>query len=38
VTLREFEYNPGAAETKVDAGGKKILIVTDAEAGQTNLL
>ena len=38
VTCREFEYNPGAAEAKVDAGGKKILIVTDAEAGQTNLL
>ena len=35
---REFEYYPGAAEVKVDAGGKRILIVTDAEAHQTNLL
>ena len=35
---REFEYYPGAAEVKVDAGGKRILIVTDAEAHQMNLL
>jgi len=38
VTWREFEYHPGVAETKVDAGDKRILIVTDAEAHQTNLL
>jgi len=38
VIWREFEYNPGVAETKIDAGDKRILIVTDAEAGQTNLL
>jgi len=38
VTWREFEYHPGVAETKVNAGDKRILIVTDAEAHQTNLL
>ena len=38
VTWREFEYNPGVAEAKIDAGDKKILIVTDAEARQTNLV
>jgi len=37
-TCREFEYHPGAAEVKIDVGDKRMLIVTDAEAGQTNLL
>ena len=38
VAWREFEYDPGVAETKIDVGDKRMLIVTDAEAHQTNLL
>jgi NAD(P)H-dependent FMN reductase len=35
---REFDYTPGRVEEKVDPGGKKILVVTDSEVGQTNLI
>ena len=38
VTLRQFEYSPGVADAKIDVGDKRILIVTDAEAHQTNLI
>jgi len=38
VTWREFEYNPDVAEAKIDVGDKRILIVTDAKAHQTNLV
>ncbi len=38
VAWREFDYTPGRVEEKVDPGGKKILVVTDSEDGQTNLI
>lgn len=34
---RDFEYLPVAAESKIDTGGKKILILTDSTDGETNL-
>ena len=38
MTLREFEYDPGVAETTIAASDKRILIVTDAKEHQRNLL
>jgi multimeric flavodoxin WrbA len=38
VVWREFDYTPGRVEEKVDPGGKKVLVVTDSEDGQTNLI
>ena len=38
VAWREFDYTPGPVEEKVDPDGKKILVVTDSEDGQTNLI
>jgi len=34
---RDFDYTPGDVENKIDAGDKKILIVTDIEKHQANL-
>ncbi|MCK4410302.1 MAG: flavodoxin family protein, partial [Candidatus Eisenbacteria sp.] len=38
VAWREFDYAPGPAQEKLDPGGKKVLVVTDSEDGQTNLI
>ena len=38
VVWREFDYVPGRSEERIDPGGKKILVVTDSEDGQTNLV
>ncbi len=38
MTLREFQYDPGIAETKIDTGDKRMLIITDAKEHQRNLL
>ncbi|MEA3309266.1 MAG: NAD(P)H-dependent oxidoreductase [Chloroflexota bacterium] len=37
VTWRDFDYLPGDARSKVDVGGKKVVIVTDAQEHQANL-
>lgn len=37
VTRRKFEYIPGPAAKSIDAGGKKVLILTDIRDQQTNL-
>ncbi len=37
VTHRKFVYVPGPAEKRIDAGGKRILILTDAGERQKNL-
>ncbi|HEY89127.1 MAG TPA: flavodoxin [Thermoflexia bacterium] len=37
LTWRDFDYIPGAARSKVDVGGKKIVLVTDAQEHQANL-
>ncbi|MCK4251746.1 NAD(P)H-dependent oxidoreductase [candidate division WOR-3 bacterium] len=37
VTYRKFDYIPGNVENKIDAGDKKIVILTDSEDNQTNL-
>ena len=37
VTGRDFDYIPGDARSKVVVGGKKIVLVTDAQVYQTNL-
>ena len=37
VIYREFDYIPGSVENKIDAGDKKIIILTDFEDNQTNL-
>jgi hypothetical protein len=38
VTGRDFDYIPGDARSKVDVGGKKVVIVTDAQVYQANLI
>jgi len=38
VTARDYQYLPGAEQEPVSPSGQRILIVTDAEAHQTNLL
>jgi len=38
LTYRKFDYVPGNSEEKIDAKGKKIIILTDAENDQTHLL
>ena len=38
VTWRDFDYIPGDARSRVDVGGKKIVIVTDAPEHQVNLI
>jgi len=38
LTWRDFNYLPGEAKDKVDVGNKKVLIVTDSEDQQTNLI
>ena len=37
VTWRDFDYIPGDARSKVDVGGKKVVLVTDAQEHQANL-
>ncbi|MCK4346615.1 MAG: flavodoxin family protein, partial [Bacteroidales bacterium] len=37
VIYRKFDYIPGNVENKIDAGDKKIIILTDFEDNQTNL-
>lgn len=36
VTHQPFEYVPGDGEQKINPGGKRMLIITDAESEQTN--
>jgi multimeric flavodoxin WrbA len=38
VIIREFEYTPGPVNHTVDIEGKRIVLLTDAEPTQTNLL
>lgn len=38
VAVRDFDYAPGSATDRVGTNGKKVLILTDAEPDQTNLL
>jgi len=38
LTGRDFDYIPGDARSKVDVGGKKVVIVTDAQERQANLI
>jgi len=38
LTYRKFDYIPGDVEKKIDDRGKKIVILTDSEDDQTNLL
>ncbi len=38
IKSRHFEYLPGAPDDSLDVGEKKVLIVTDAEEQQSNLL
>lgn len=38
LTWRDFDYIPGDARSKIDAGGKKAVIVTDAQEHQANLI
>ena len=38
VTGRDFDYIPGDARSKVDVGGKKIVLVTDVQEHQANLI
>jgi multimeric flavodoxin WrbA len=35
---RAFDYAPGPVERQIDAGGKRVVVVTDAEPHQTNLI
>ena len=34
---RDFGYTPGNSDTRIDAGKKKILVITDSTGGDTNL-
>ena len=34
---KKFDYTPGNASKKIDVGGKKVLILIDSTAGNTNL-
>jgi len=38
LVARAFDYEPGPVERQVDAGGKRVVVVTDAEPHQTNLI
>jgi multimeric flavodoxin WrbA len=38
VTWRDFDYAPSDVEHKIDVGNKKVLIVTDSQDHQTNLV
>ena len=38
LTYRKFDYIPGDVQKKIDDRGKKIVILTDSEDDQTNLL
>jgi len=38
VTWRNFKYTPSKVKDKIDTGSKKILVVTDSEKNQTNLM
>jgi multimeric flavodoxin WrbA len=38
VTRREFDYLPREARDAVDAGGKKVMVVTDSQDHQANLV
>jgi multimeric flavodoxin WrbA len=38
IVLREFDYTPGPEENPIATDGKKVVIVTDAEPHQTNLI
>lgn len=37
VVLHDFSYSPGSTDGRIDAKGKKVVIVTDAEPDQANL-
>lgn len=38
LTSRDFEYTPGNVRSKIDVRNKKVLIVTDSEDSQINLI
>jgi len=38
LVARAFDYTPGPVERQIDVDGKRVVILTDAEPGQTNLL
>ncbi len=38
LTYRKFDYIPGNSEKEIDAKGKKIVVLTDSENDQTNLV
>jgi multimeric flavodoxin WrbA len=38
ITHRDFNYSPGPEKNPVAANGKKVVVVTDAEPHQTNLI
>ncbi len=38
LTWRDFDYAPGDGENKIDVAGKKVLVLTDSRAHQTNLV
>ena len=38
VTWRDFDYAPGDVENKIDVSNKKVLILTDSQDHQTNLV
>jgi len=38
VTWRDFDYTPGAVEQKIAVGDKKVLVVTDSQDHQANLV
>ena len=37
VIWRDFAYSPGKPDTRIDSGGKKILVLTDSSETDTNL-
>lgn len=37
LATRDFNYRPGRAERRVATGGKRVIVVTDGEKGETNL-
>jgi multimeric flavodoxin WrbA len=38
LTVRAFDYTPGPVERQIDMGGNRVVVLTDAELHQTNLL
>jgi multimeric flavodoxin WrbA len=38
IVLRQFDYTPGPEESPIATDGKKVVVVTDAESHQTNLI